>query len=122
MITNKALRAQIRRRAAFACEYCGVTETDTGGLLTIDHFIDLLLNRNDQVINLFEIKFNNQLFSISKTYFENLSDKVNRFKMTTKTRKQIFLVFITTFGFTENQYSSGIVSRSLTLEDLFREA
>lgn len=83
--------------------------------------IDLLLDRNDQVINLFEIKFSNQLFSISKAYFENLSDKVNIFKATTKTRKQIFLVFITTFGLAENQYSSGIVSRSLTLEDLFRE-
>jgi len=83
--------------------------------------IDLLLDRNDQVINLFEIKFSNQLFSISKAYFENLSDKVNIFKATTKTRKQIFLVFITTFGLTENQYSSGIVSRSLVLEDLFRD-
>ena len=38
MITNKALRNQVRQRAAFACEYCGVNETDTGGLLTIDHF------------------------------------------------------------------------------------
>ena len=27
----------LRRRAAFACEYCGVTETDSGGLLTVDH-------------------------------------------------------------------------------------
>ena len=83
--------------------------------------IDLLLDRNDQVINLFEIKFSNQLFSISKAYFENLSNKVNIFKTTTKTRKQLFLVFITTFGLTENQYSSGIVSRSLILEDLFKE-
>ncbi|NRB50622.1 MAG: AAA family ATPase [Saprospiraceae bacterium] len=83
--------------------------------------IDLLLDRNDQVINLFEIKFSNQLFSISKAYFENLSDKVSIFRATTKTRKQLFLVFITTFGLTENQYSSGIVARSLTLDDLFRE-
>jgi hypothetical protein len=29
---------QVRRRADFACEYCGVTETDVGGLLTVDHF------------------------------------------------------------------------------------
>ena len=29
---------QARRRANFACEYCGVTETDVGGLLTVDHF------------------------------------------------------------------------------------
>ena len=33
-----ALRGEVRQRAAFACEYCGVTETDVGGLLTIDHF------------------------------------------------------------------------------------
>jgi hypothetical protein len=29
---------QVRQRAQFACEYCGVTETDTGGQLTVDHF------------------------------------------------------------------------------------
>lgn len=32
------LRTTVRQRAGFACEYCGVTETDTGGELTIDHF------------------------------------------------------------------------------------
>ena len=29
---------QVRRRAGFACEYCSVTETDSGGPLTVDHF------------------------------------------------------------------------------------
>ena len=28
----------MRERAGFACEYCGVTETDAAGLLTVDHF------------------------------------------------------------------------------------
>jgi hypothetical protein len=28
---------EVRRRAHGACEYCGVSETDTGGLLTVDH-------------------------------------------------------------------------------------
>ena len=83
--------------------------------------IDLLLDRSDQVINVFQIKFSNKLFSISKSYFENLSQKLEVFKTTTKTRKQLFLVLITTFGLNENQYSSGIVARSLTLEDLFQE-
>jgi hypothetical protein len=27
----------VRTRAGFACEYCGVTETDCGGQLTVDH-------------------------------------------------------------------------------------
>ena len=29
---------QIRRRFEFRCGYCGVTEVDTGGELTVDHF------------------------------------------------------------------------------------
>ncbi len=38
MTVSAALRAAVRSRAAFACEFCGVTETDAGGELTIDHF------------------------------------------------------------------------------------
>ncbi len=34
----QAIRLQVRQRASFACEYCGVTETDAGGELTIDHY------------------------------------------------------------------------------------
>ena len=32
------VRWAVRQRAHFACEFCGATETDTGGELTIDHF------------------------------------------------------------------------------------
>lgn len=32
------LRVHVRERANFACEYCGVAESDTGGELTVDHF------------------------------------------------------------------------------------
>jgi hypothetical protein len=38
MTTKAALREEIRQRAGFACEFCGVSETDAGGELTIDHF------------------------------------------------------------------------------------
>ena len=31
-------RRVIRQRAHFSCEFCGVSETDTGGELTVDHF------------------------------------------------------------------------------------
>jgi hypothetical protein len=31
-------RLLVRQRASFACEYCGVTEIDSGGELTIDHY------------------------------------------------------------------------------------
>ncbi|MGG6264009.1 HNH endonuclease [Leptolyngbya sp. AN03gr2] len=32
------LREQVRQRANCACEFCGVSETDIGAKLTIDHF------------------------------------------------------------------------------------
>lgn len=38
MTVKAALREQVRQRANFACEFCGISETDTGGQLTIDHF------------------------------------------------------------------------------------
>jgi AAA+ ATPase superfamily predicted ATPase len=81
--------------------------------------IDLVLDRNDQAINLFEIKFSNKLYSISKSDFENLTNKIEVFKDSTNTKKQVFLFFITTFGLLENQYSSAIVGKELTMDDLF---
>jgi HNH endonuclease len=33
-----SIREQVRQRAQCACEFCGTTEIDAGGMLTIDHF------------------------------------------------------------------------------------
>ena len=38
MSVSRETREKVRIRANFACEYCGVTETDSGSELTIDHF------------------------------------------------------------------------------------
>jgi hypothetical protein len=38
MSISSELRLLIRQRADYACEYCGVSETDSGGELTIDHY------------------------------------------------------------------------------------
>ena len=50
-ITND-IREQVRRRANFACEFCGVTETDVGGELTIDHFRPITKDGDDGLENL----------------------------------------------------------------------
>jgi hypothetical protein len=50
-ITAEA-RLVIRERAHFACEFCGVTETDTGGELTIDHFQPQTKGGTDELDNL----------------------------------------------------------------------
>jgi hypothetical protein len=50
-ITAEARRA-IRQGANAACEFCGVTETDTGGELTVDHFRPRTKGGSDELDNL----------------------------------------------------------------------
>jgi hypothetical protein len=44
--------AQVRQRANFACEYCGVTETDSGGQLTVDHYRPRTQGGGDELGNM----------------------------------------------------------------------
>lgn len=52
MSDSVPLRQQIRLRANFACEFCGVTETDAGGQLTVDHYQPKSKGGKDQIENL----------------------------------------------------------------------
>ncbi len=46
-------------------------------------------------------------------------NKMAAFKETTRTRKQVFLTMITTFGVKQNQHSIGLVDAELTMDVLF---
>ena len=81
--------------------------------------IDLVIDRRDQIVNLFEIKFSIDTFSIDKKYAEVLRNKISAFKAETGTRKSVFLAFITTFGLKTNPYSMGLVQNDLTMDCLF---
>lgn len=81
--------------------------------------IDLLLDRNDQIINIFELKYHSKLFTVSKSYAENLRNKLHVFEEATQTKKHLFLTLLTTFGITKNEHSLGLIDQVLTLDDLF---
>lgn len=82
--------------------------------------IDLLIDRNDQIINLFEIKFYREEVQLSKSDAQVLRDKVTVFQVATKTKKHLFLSLITTFGLNANKHSIGLIDQVLTFDDLFR--
>jgi hypothetical protein len=84
--------------------------------------IDLVLDRADHVINIFEIKFYNNEWSVSKETAEALRRKMQAFAEATKTRKRLSLAMISPFGLRHNAHSLGLVEASLTLEDLFVSA
>jgi hypothetical protein len=79
----------------------------------------LLIDRNDQVINLCEIKFYNQEIQLTAAMAESILNKQNVFQMMTKTKKQIFITLISTFGMHPNKHSIGLVDNSITMDDLF---
>lgn len=81
--------------------------------------IDLIVDRKDRIINLFEIKFSINEYEITKSYDETLRNKIASFKDYTKTRKTVFLTMITTFGLVKNQYYGSVTSNEIKLNDLF---
>ena len=80
--------------------------------------IDLIINRNDNVINICEMKFSRKEFIITKDYDKNLRNKVWTFAEETHTKKAVHAIMISTYGVKRNEYSGNIQSE-VTLEDLF---
>ncbi|MCU0345600.1 MAG: hypothetical protein MUC59_01570 [Saprospiraceae bacterium] len=81
--------------------------------------IDLLIDRKDRVVNVCEIKFSTGLFSISKSYADNLRNKLMVFRTETGTRKTLFLTIISANGLAINEYSQQLVQDSLDMNALF---
>mgnify|MGYP003429465932 FL=1 len=80
--------------------------------------IDLLIDRNDQVINICEMKFSMSEYAIGATYERNLRNKKTAFINATNTRKAIHLTMVTTYGIRHNSHS-GIIQSEVVLDDLF---
>lgn len=77
--------------------------------------IDLVLDRKDRVVNLFEIKYALSDYAFTAADLESLRSKQQTFLASTQSRKYISWVCITTFGIK----NTGQIERVLTLNDLF---
>ena len=82
--------------------------------------IDLLIDRQDRCINVCEIKFSIDPFEITKSYAEDLKNKLRVFRERTKTRKTLFLTMVTTYGVKNNNNYVGLVQNELTMDALFK--
>ena len=107
-----------------ALQIGGIYSESSGFVFTGNEYlpgiqIDLLIDRNDQAINICEMKFHQKEFTISKSYAAQLRKKISVFSEVSKTKKQIFLTMITTFGLLENKHSQGLVDNELLMGVLF---
>jgi uncharacterized protein len=80
--------------------------------------VDLVIDRRDESINLCEMKFSINPFTITKKYEQDLRNKIGVFKAETKTKKSVFLTMLTSFGIEQNRYSDS-VQNNLTMSIFF---
>ena len=80
--------------------------------------IDMLIDRDDNVINICEMKFAQAEYELTEKYDRELRSKVEVFRTRTKTRKGVSLVMITSYGLKRNAWANGIQSQ-VTMDDLF---
>ena len=82
--------------------------------------IDLLIDRNDGIINLCEMKFCSDQYAITAAEAQAMQRKKAIFKRDTATRKAVHVTYVTTFGLKRNAYANDVQSE-VTLADLFAE-
>ena len=82
--------------------------------------IDLLLIRNDHIVNMCEMKFYNDEFCVSKSYHKTLIYRQNLLEQKLPKHTTVHPTLVTTEGLKYNEYS-GVFQNVVTLEDLFAE-
>lgn len=82
--------------------------------------IDLVIDRSDRVINLCEMKFSKEPYTITKDYEEKLRNRMAVFRAETKVRKSLVTTMVTTYGVLRGIHS-GIIQNEVRMDDLFKK-
>ena len=82
--------------------------------------IDLLIDRDDRVMNMCEIKFLSREFTVDRSYHQLLTHRRELLSEAVSPRTVVHCTFITTYGLKRNEYS-GFFSGVVTMEDLFSD-
>lgn len=83
--------------------------------------VDLLIDRDDRIVDLCEMKWTHGAYALDKEEAEKLRDRCEIFRAVTGTDKAVHVVLATPFGLRPNLHS-GLVQNVVTLADLFRDA
>jgi uncharacterized protein len=81
--------------------------------------LDLLIDRNDNAINICEMKFYASEYELTKKEADKIRIKRELFRAKTKTKKHLMHTLITTYGVKQNEYSLGIIDHDLDIHTLF---
>jgi uncharacterized protein len=84
--------------------------------------IDLLIDRNDNCMNVCEMKFASNTYTITKADIKNIESKKEVLTYHSKTKKHLFTTLVTTHAITDNEYKINDINQVVLLDDLFKKA
>ena len=82
--------------------------------------IDMVIVRNDRIINLCEMKYSISEYTYTGKDDESLRNKIMALKTACKTRYSFHPVLVTTYGLKEGMYS-GRIQVVIKMDDLFHK-
>ena len=82
--------------------------------------IDLVIERADHIVNLCEMKFYGESFTVDKAYFQKINYREKMLTEKISRKDTVHSILVTTYGLTYNEYS-GVFQHVITLDDLFKE-
>lgn len=82
--------------------------------------IDMLIDRDDNIINMCEMKFYGDDYAVNRDYYKKILHRQELLSAMIYKRTAIHSTLITTFGLSESEYN-GIFTDVITLDDLFKE-
>lgn len=80
--------------------------------------VDLVIDRSDGVVNLCELKFYNDEFTVTPDYAMKLRNKETEFRLATGSKKGLYTTMITTWG-VKGAHSIGLVTDEVKMGALF---
>lgn len=81
--------------------------------------IDLLIERDDHVINACEIKYYSAAFTVDKSYYHDLLHRQELLVDIISPKVSVYQTLISTYGLNQNEYSS-VFTQVVCMDDLFR--
>ena len=80
--------------------------------------VDVIIDRDDRIVNLCEIKFSRELYTVTGDYSRTIMYRISRIEEMIGKKCSIMSVIITTYGLKKNEYSYRF-QKVVTMEDLF---
>lgn len=116
---------QIRHKlglSRIACRYSGWRVQSAKKSLQSGAQIDLLIDRDDGVISICEMKYSDSPYVLSKDTAKNILNKIDVFEERSKVHKTLECVFVTIKGVKKGLWTDDVVQAEVVLTDLFKSS